>query len=78
MHADIVPRRNMRSENRLFVFESKGFRTRLWQKVLGSAFSHASKIWQSYKKEGSKAIKLGRRGRRKGEKRTLSTEQESR
>jgi transposase len=44
---------------------------------LGISVGRASKIWQSYKKEGSKAIKLGRRGRRTGEKRTLSSNQES-
>jgi transposase len=43
---------------------------------VGVSVSRASKIWQSYKKEGSKDIKLGRRGRRTGEKRTLTTEQE--
>ena len=44
---------------------------------LGISVGRASKIWQSYKKEGSKAIKLGKRGRRAGDKRTLSPEQES-
>ena len=44
---------------------------------LGISVGRASKIWQSYKKEGSKAIKLGRRGRRTGEQRTLSSDQES-
>jgi transposase len=44
---------------------------------LGISIGRASKIWQSYKKEGSKAIKLGRRGRRTGEQRTLSSTQES-
>jgi transposase len=44
---------------------------------LGISIGRASKIWQSYKKEGSKAIKLGRRGRRTGEQRTLSSDQES-
>lgn len=44
---------------------------------LGISAGCASTIWQSYKKEGSKAIKLGKRGRRKGERRTLSPEQES-
>jgi len=38
----------------------------------------ASKIWQSYMKEGTKAIKLGRRGRCEGENRTLGKEQEAR
>ncbi|MCX5839725.1 MAG: IS630 family transposase [Deltaproteobacteria bacterium] len=44
---------------------------------LGISIGRASKIWQSYKKEGSKAIKLGKRGRRTGEQRTLSSDQES-
>jgi len=44
---------------------------------LGISVGCASKIWQRYKKEGSKAIKLGRRGRRLGEQRTLSSDQES-
>ncbi|MCX5824510.1 MAG: winged helix-turn-helix domain-containing protein [Deltaproteobacteria bacterium] len=42
----------------------------------GVSVGRAKKIWQSYKKDGSKAIKLGRRGRHTGEKRTLTTEQE--
>jgi transposase len=44
---------------------------------LGISIGRASKVWQSYKKEGSKAIKLGRRGRRTGEQRTLSFDQEA-
>lgn len=45
-------------------------------KGLGISVFRASRIWQSYKKEGSKAIKLGQRGRRAGDKRTLTAEQE--
>jgi transposase len=37
---------------------------------------HASRIWQSYKKGGSKAIEPGTRGRRHKEKRTLTEDQE--
>jgi transposase len=44
---------------------------------LGISIGCASKIWQRYKKEGSKAIQLGSRGRRLGAQRTLSAEQES-
>jgi len=44
---------------------------------LGISVGSASKIWQRYKKEGSKAIKLGVRGRRLGECRTLSADQEA-
>ena len=44
---------------------------------LGISTGCSSTIWQSYRKEGSKAIKPGRRGRRTGEQRTLSLDQES-
>lgn len=44
---------------------------------LGISVGRASKIWRSYEKEGSKAIKLGKRGRRTGEQRTLTRDQET-
>jgi len=44
---------------------------------VGISVSHASRIWQSYLKGGSKAIKLRVRGRRTGEQRTLSSDQEA-
>jgi len=44
---------------------------------IGISEGRASKIWRSYMKEGSKAISLGKRGRRTGEKRTLTNEQET-
>ena len=44
---------------------------------LGISTGCSSTIWQSYLKEGSKAIKQGKRGRRTGEQRTLSADQES-
>lgn len=43
---------------------------------LGISPSRASIIWQNYKKNGEKAIRLGLRGRRPGEKRHLMAEQE--
>jgi transposase len=43
---------------------------------LGISTGCTSTIWQRYKKEGIKAIKLGQRGRRAGEQRTLSPAQE--
>ncbi|WP_132013675.1 helix-turn-helix domain-containing protein, partial [Hydrogenispora ethanolica] len=44
---------------------------------LGITERTASRIWQRYLAEGESAIKLGRRGRRKGEQRKLTAEQES-
>lgn len=43
---------------------------------LGISGQHASTIWQRYKKGGKKAVTLGLRGRRHGEKRSLSRDQE--
>jgi len=54
----------------------KGISNRIVAEVVGISESHASTIWQRYKKEGSKAIKMGKRGRSDGEQRTLSTDQE--
>ena len=43
---------------------------------LGISEQHTSTIWQRYQKGGKKAVLLGTRGRRQGEKRTLTAEQE--
>jgi transposase len=43
---------------------------------LGISGQHASTIWQKYRKGGRKAVALGSRGRRHGEKRSLSRDQE--
>jgi transposase len=43
---------------------------------LGISASRASIIWHQYLKHGPSAITLGKRGRSKGEKRTLSSQQE--
>ena len=43
---------------------------------VGISVYHASRIWQSYKKGGSKAIEPGTRGRRHRQKRTLMEDQE--
>lgn len=44
---------------------------------VGISESRASTIWRRYQKEGSQAIRLRRRGRRPGEKRTLTPAQEA-
>lgn len=55
----------------------QGFQNQVVAAGLGISVGRASTIWQGYKKGGHKAIRLGRRGRRTGEQRTLSWEQES-
>jgi transposase len=54
----------------------QGIQNQVLAEGVGISVGRASKIWQNYLKEGSKAIKLGRRGRRTGEKRTLTVAQE--
>ena len=46
-------------------------------RFLGISEQHASTIWQKYKKGGKKAIAILAQGRREGQKRNLSVEQES-
>jgi len=54
----------------------KGFSNRAAAGGAGISESHASTIWQRYRKEGSNAIKRGKRGRRTGAQRTLTPDQE--
>ncbi len=54
-------------------FRGEGFSNRAVAEGVGISESHASTIWQRYKKESSTTIKPGKRGRRRtGEQRTLS------
>jgi len=45
--------------------------------IVGVSERHSSKIWQLYQREGSVAINVGTRGRRHGESRKLTAEQEA-
>jgi transposase len=45
--------------------------------IVGVSESHCSRVWSRYQKEGAKAVAKGKRGRRHGEQRTLTAEQES-
>lgn len=54
----------------------KGFSNKAAAEGVGISVYHASRIWQSYKKGGIKAIEPGIRGRRHKEKRTLTEGQE--
>ena len=55
----------------------QGILNKVLAEGVGISEGRASKIWRSYIREGSKAISLGKRGRRTGEKRTLTMEQET-
>jgi transposase len=55
----------------------KGISNRDVAQGVGISESRASTLWRRYQEEGSHAIRLGRRGRRQGEKRTLTPAQET-
>jgi transposase len=54
----------------------QGLSNKMVAQGVGISVYHASRLWQSYKKGGSKAIEPGVRGRRHKEKRTLMGDQE--
>ena len=62
---------------RIIRLRGKGFSNRAVAQGVGISESHASTVCQRYKKKGSKAIRLGKRGRRAGDQRTLSSDQET-
>jgi len=55
----------------------QGLTNKMAARGVGISKSRASTIWQSYKREGGKAISLGTRGRHPGEKRNLTPEPEA-
>jgi len=50
---------------------------KLVAEVAGTTESHASAVWQTYQRYGMDAIKPKKRGRRHGEQRRLTAEQET-
>lgn len=46
-------------------------------KIVGVSERHSSMTWQRYQREGRQALKVGTRGRRQGESRKLTAEQEA-
>jgi transposase len=54
----------------------QGIGNRAISQALGVSERHTSNTWRSYLKDGKTAIELGKRGRRHGEQRTLSVQQE--
>jgi transposase len=45
--------------------------------IVGVSVSHCSRVWTRYQKGGAKLVAKGKRGRRQGEQRNLSAEQEA-
>lgn len=44
--------------------------------IVGVSPGHCSRVWKRYQKDGANAVAKGKRGRRHGDQRTLTTEQE--
>jgi transposase len=55
----------------------QGLSNKMVAEGVGVSVGRASKIWQSFKRGGVNAIRPGKRGRRTGEQRTLSSDQEA-
>jgi transposase len=62
--------------DRIVYLRRKGEMNKDIARFLGISEQHASTIWQKYKKGGKRAIAILAQGRRKGQKRNLSGEQE--
>ena len=45
--------------------------------IVGVSESHCSRVWKRYQKDGASAVAKGQRGRRHGDQRTLTSEQEA-
>ncbi len=62
--------------NQVIRLRKQGKKNKDVAEFLGISPQHTSTLWQKYRKGGKKEITLGRRGRRHGEQRTLTEEQE--
>jgi len=70
------PKTQYENRKQIIRLRKQGIPNKVVAEGLGITERHASKIWQTYLKEGDASIKIGIRGRRKGEKRVLTPEQE--
>lgn len=62
--------------NQIIRLRNRGRTNRETAKIVGVSEPHASALWNKYQKGGKTAIQVKIRGRRNGEKKTLSDEQE--
>lgn len=62
--------------NQVIHLRKQGKKNKDVAEFLGISCQHASTLWQKYMRGGRKEIVLGKRGRRHGEQRTLTEEQE--
>jgi len=73
----LSPQTQFELRKQVIRLRKKGMANKLVAEVVGTTPSHASSIWQAYKRDGMMAIKQKVRGRRHGAKRRLTTEQEA-
>lgn len=62
--------------NQIIRLRSRGRTNRETAQIVGVSEPHASSVWRKYQEGGKKAIQVKVRGRRNGEKKTLSADQE--
>lgn len=71
------PKTQFEIRKQVIRFRKQGISNKQVAEGLGITERTSSGIWQKFLKEGESAIKLGRRGRQRGEQRKLTAEQES-
>lgn len=71
------PKTQFEIRKQVIRLRKQGVSNKMVAEGLGITERTASSIWQKYLKNGESSIKLGRRGRQKGEQRKLTAEQES-
>jgi transposase len=62
--------------NQIIRLRLKGKQNNEVAEIVGVSVPHASTVWQNYKRGGRKAVVIGKRGRRTGEQRVLTSDQE--
>jgi transposase len=63
--------------NQIIRLRKAGRKNREIAEIAGVSEGHCSRVWSRYQKDGIKAVAKGKRGRRHGEQRNLTVDQES-
>jgi transposase len=63
--------------NQIVRLRKTGHSHRVIADIVGVSESHCSRVWTRYQKGGASSVAKGKRGRRQGEQRKLSSEQEA-
>lgn len=72
----LSPQEQYHLRQRIIRLRKKGYPNKEVAAILDVSAEHCSRIWSAYQKNGNKAVKLRKRGSKRGDRRTLSKEQE--